>query len=144
MTSAHRRLRRRLYDAVPVDWHARTEGCGHWIDPSATWRADVLVAKGRCTVALEAQLQTGALYARSDARLRSGVWPLWVFARLIERLRDEPVISVDELHLIPRILESLHELPPLNRLLCWGDVRSPLKCVLAIARAGLAKPEPEP
>lgn len=47
MNGVHRKLRRKIGEAIPRDWRWRREGCGHLVDPAAKWRADVLPDNAR-------------------------------------------------------------------------------------------------
>lgn len=108
----HQQFRRQLWHAVPLAWRFRKEARGHYIDPRAKWRADVLAWKGTCAVALEAQLQDdGLITPRSEAYLAVGVWPLWFFPRVPRRYRASPVFTLADLSRVPQILEALAVLP---------------------------------
>lgn len=137
----HTQLRYRLYKAVPYDgeWHARREAYGSHIDPSAKWRADVLVWKqvakdDWCYVALEAQRVEDNTERRSDDYLRIGVWPLWFFPKLsARRSRSVPVLDLADIARIPVLLMLLSKLPDPTGT-TWDTAGFALQTVIDAAR----------
>lgn len=134
MTGTHRRLRARLYEAVPREWRFGIEVRGSRVEKGALWRADVLAWKGTCAVALEAQVQPDSIRFRSDKYLVTGVWPLWFFLRVPVFLDSATVLDETELSRVPFLLEALSTLPdPTGKR--WIDVQEDLTRVLSTARA---------
>lgn len=137
----HQQLRRRLWKAIPRDWHFRQECCGRHVDPTAKWRADVLASKqiaedDYCLVALEAQLQSDAIGRRSDAYLRVGVWPLWFFVRIPQLHRPEAVLDLEDVARVPALLAKLEAMSdPTGKT--WIAVQDELHRVIAEVRAAI-------
>ena len=113
-STGHIQLKRQLLDIVPAGWNKRLESSWKWTAGTKRWRADVLAWKfpGPCVVALEAQCSDLTVDTRSDAMLKVGVWPLWIFDSVSKRRRQsQPVFTIEDIPLLPYVLAALCAFP---------------------------------
>lgn len=104
----HSRFRSLICEAIPFSEGWR--GARHPCPDQDRWRADILIVRGGCLIALEAQRADECIESRSRLYLQDSVWPVWFFLQVPSRLKTASVFSVLDLPQLPKILNAVHDL----------------------------------